>query len=81
MHLSEDYWVFELHRAGERRLQRELEQRRRIDERMAEAQVTAPSTGARADDDATDAARRRRGIRRLLPRRLRPLPPARPAAT
>ena len=71
MHLSEDYWVFELHQAGERRLLRELELRRRIDERNAEA--------ARAAEPATADARSRRGIRRLLPRRMRPLAPTRPA--
>lgn len=72
MHLSEDYWVFELHQAGERRLLRELELRRRIDERNAEA--------ADAAEGVTDGARSRRGIRQLLPRRLRPLSPTRPAA-
>lgn len=43
MYLSEDYLVFELHHRGEERLNRELEQRRRIAERDAEsatAQVT-----------------------------------------
>lgn len=71
MHLSEDYWVFELHQAGERRLLRELELRRRIDERNAEA--------AEAAEGVTDVANSRRGIRQLLPRRLRPLSPTRPA--
>lgn len=71
MHLSEDYWVFELHQAGERRLLRELELRRRIDERNAEA--------AEAAEGVTDVANSRRGIRQLLPRRLRPLTPTRPA--
>jgi hypothetical protein len=43
MYLSEDYLVFELHRSGEERLNRELERRRRIAEREAEnteAQIT-----------------------------------------
>lgn len=75
MHLSEDYWVFELHQAGERRLLRELELRRRLDERNAEA-----AEAAEAPDGVTDGARSRRGIRQLLPRRLRPLSPTRPAA-
>ncbi|MGW9629685.1 hypothetical protein ACWGST_03215 [Agromyces sp. NPDC055520] len=36
MYLSEDYLVFELHHRGEERLNRELERRRLIDERIAE---------------------------------------------
>ena len=43
MYLSEDYLVFELHHRGEERLNRELEQRRRIAERQAddtETQIT-----------------------------------------
>ncbi|GAA1059177.1 hypothetical protein [Agromyces bracchium] len=76
MYLSEDFQVFELHRAGERRLQRELELRRRIDERIAEA--AAQAAGTEAGEGMTDAARPRRGIRQLLPRRLRPLSPPRP---
>lgn len=68
MYLSEDYWVFELHQAGERRLMRELERRRVVDERLAES--------AEAGQGMTDAARPRRGIRQLLPRRLRPVLPA-----
>jgi hypothetical protein len=43
MYLSEDYLVFELHHRGEERLNRELEQRRRIAEREAddtETQIT-----------------------------------------
>jgi hypothetical protein len=70
MYLSEDYFVFELHQRGEQRLLRELERRRVIDERLAEQ--------ASAADGVTDAARPRRGIRALLPRRLRPLQPPRP---
>lgn len=68
MYLSEDYWVFELHQAGERRLMRELERRRVVDERLAES--------AEAGQGMTDAARPRRGIRQLLPRRMRPVLPA-----
>jgi hypothetical protein len=68
MYLSEDYWVFELHQAGERRLMRELERRRVVDERLAES--------AEAGQGMTDAARPRRSIRQLLPRRLRPVLPA-----
>jgi hypothetical protein len=68
MYLSEDYWVFELHQAGERRLLRDLERRRVVDERLAES--------AEAGQGMTDAARTRRGIRQLLPRRLRPVLPA-----
>jgi len=68
MYLSEDYWVFELHQAGERRLMRELERRRVVDERLAET--------AEAGQGMTDAARPRRSIRQLLPRRLRPVLPA-----
>ncbi|MBM7503829.1 hypothetical protein ACFPER_10110 [Agromyces aurantiacus] len=75
MHLSDDYWVFELHRSGERRLRHELERRRQADERIAEAAAEA----AEAGEGATDGARTRRGIRQLLPRRLRPLSPSRPA--
>jgi hypothetical protein len=77
MHLSEDYWVFELHQAGERRLLRELELRRQIDERIAEAAAAAQA--AESGDGVTDGARPRRGIRHLLPRRPRPLSPPRPA--
>ncbi len=73
MHLSDDYIVFELHRRAEERLSRELEVRRRIRERAAEV--------AEAGEGVTDAARPRRGIRALLPRRLRPLAPPRPAAS
>lgn len=73
MHLSDDYIAFELHRRAEERLSRELEVRRRIRERAAEV--------AEAGEGVTDAARPRRGIRALLPRRLRPLAPPRPAAS
>ena len=71
MYLSEDYFVFEIHQNGEQRLLRELERRRVINERLAEA--------ASAAEGVTDAARPRRGLRALLPRRLRPLQPPRPA--
>ncbi|WP_430645185.1 hypothetical protein [Agromyces sp. GXS1127] len=77
MYLSEDYQVFTLHRAGEHRLQRELELRRQVAERIAEA--AAEAADAEAGDGVTDGARHRRGIRQLLPRRLRPLSPTRPA--
>jgi|GEM_PF-3110666 len=87
MHLSEDYQAFALHRAGERRLQDELELRRRVDERVADATAAAAATGAipgaesgpEPGDGVTDGARRRRGIRQVLPKRLRPLWPTRPA--
>ena len=80
MNLSEDYWVFELHQAGERRLLRELELRRRIDERIAEAATAAAAVAAaEAGDGVSDGASPRRGIRRLLPRRLRPPAPSRSA--
>jgi hypothetical protein len=72
MNLSEDFQVFEMRRAGEQRLLRDLERRRVIAERLAES--------GEAGNGVTDAARPRRGIRQLLPRRLRPVMPARPAA-
>ena len=68
MYLSEDYIVFELHQQGEQRMLRELERRRVINERLAESATDAA-------DGMTDAATPRRGIRALLPRRLRPLQP------
>ena len=71
MNLSEDYFVFELRQAGHQRLLRDLERRRVIDERLAEA--------TEAGQGMTDAARPRRSIRQLLPRRMRPLTPPRPA--
>ncbi len=49
---------------------RDLERRRVIAERAAE--------DAAAAEGVTDAARPRRGIRALLPRRLGPLSPPRP---
>lgn len=77
MYLSEDYLVFEIHQKGEERLRRELELRRVIGERAAEAAAAraAELAAARAADPAdpaegvTDAARPRRGIRALLPGR------------
>jgi hypothetical protein len=69
MYLSEDYVAGELHRAAEQRMLRDLERRRVIAERAAEA--------AEAAAGVTDAARPRRSIRALLPRRLRPLTPPR----
>jgi len=71
MNLSEHYSASQLHRRGEERLLLELELRRRVRERQAEI--------AEAAGGVTDAARTRRGIRALLPRRLRPLSPPRPA--
>ncbi|GAA1751873.1 hypothetical protein [Agromyces humatus] len=71
MYLSEDYVAGELHRAAEQRMLRDLERRRVIAERAAET--------AEAAEGVTDAARPRRGIRALLPRRLGSLTPPRPA--
>ncbi|WP_448809000.1 hypothetical protein [Agromyces bauzanensis] len=73
MYHSADYVVSELHRLDEQRLLQQLERRRVVAERIAEV--------AGAADGATDAARLRRGIRALLPRRLRPLTPPRPATS
>jgi hypothetical protein len=72
MYLSEDYVSAQLHRAAEQRMLRDLERRRVIAQRAAE--------DAAAAEGVTDAARPRRGIRALLPRRLRPLTPPRPIA-
>ena len=71
MNLSDHYTVLDLRRLDEVRLGRELEHRRVRAERAAEI--------AEAADGVTDAAPTRRGIRALLPRRLRPLIPPRPA--
>lgn len=71
MDLGNHYTVFELRVLDELRLQHQLEQRRVIAERVAEA--------AEAAEGVTDAARPRHGIRALLLRRLRPLTPTRPA--
>ncbi|WP_136706311.1 hypothetical protein [Agromyces sp. H66] len=71
MHHSADYVAAELHRLGEQRMLHELERQRVAAERLAE--TVDPEAGV------TDAARPRRGIRALLPRRLRPLRPPRPA--
>lgn len=70
MNHSADHVVFELHQLGEQRLLDELERRRVVAERLAETQ--------HLESGVTDAARPRRGIRALLPRRLRPLSPPRP---
>ena len=70
MYLSEDYVSHQLHHAAEQRMLRDLERRRVIAERAAET--------AEAGEGVTDAARSRRGIRALLPRRLRALTPPRP---
>jgi len=70
MYLSEGYASLELARHADQQLLRDLERRRVIAERLAEV--------ADAGEGVTDAARRRRGIRALLPGRLRPLAPARP---
>jgi hypothetical protein len=67
MYLSEDYASLELARHAEQQLLRDLERRRVIAERLAEV--------AAAGDGVTDAPRSRRGIRALIPRRLRPLQP------
>ena len=71
MYLSEDYVSGQLHRAAQQRMLRDLERRRVIAERAAE-------DAAAAAEGVTDAARPRRGIRALLPRRLGSLSPARP---
>lgn len=73
MYHSADYVVSELNRLDQQRLLEELERRRVVAERIAEV--------AGAEDGMTDAARQRRGIRALLPRRLRPLSPPRPATS
>jgi len=67
MQLSEGYVSLELARFAEQEMLRDLERRRVIAERLAEV--------AAAGEGVTDAARPRRGIRALLPRRLRPLQP------
>jgi hypothetical protein len=67
MYLSEDYASLELARHAEQQLLHDLERRRVIAERLAEV--------ADAGEGVTDAARSRRGIRALIPRRLRPLQP------
>jgi hypothetical protein len=77
MHLSEDFQVFERHRADASRLEHELERRRRMVERVAE--TAAAAAAGEAGEGMTDVARPRRGIRRFLPRRLRPLAPPHPA--
>ena len=69
MNLSEGYVSLHLARFAEQEMLRDLERRRVIAERLAEV--------AEAGEGVTDAARPRRGIRALLPRRLRPLEPTR----
>lgn len=71
MYLSEDYVSLELARHAEQQMLRDLERNRVIAERTAEI--------ADAAEGVTDAARPHRGIRALLPRRLRPMQPPRPA--
>lgn len=71
MYLSEDYVSLELARHAEQQMLRDLERNRAIAERTAEI--------ADAAEGVTDAARPHRGIRALLPRRLRPTQPPRPA--
>ena len=71
MNLSQDFEVVQARRADEQRLHRDLERRRVIAERLAET--------TEAGNGVTDAARPRRSIRQLLPRRLRPVTPSRPA--
>lgn len=68
MNLSEGYVSLELARHAEQQLLRDLERRRVIDERLAEA-------AADAAEGMTDAPSLRRRIRALLPPRLRPLQP------
>jgi hypothetical protein len=75
MDLGNHYTVFELRLLDEQRLQYQLEQRRVVAERIAER--AAETAGAA--EWVTDAARPRRGIRALLPRRFRALTPARSA--
>ncbi len=70
MYLSEDFVAGELHRSTEQRMLRDLERRRVIAQRAAETPEAA--------EGVTDAARPHRGIRALLPRRLRGLTPPRP---
>ena len=67
MYLSEGYVSLELARFAEQELRRDLERCRVIAERLAEV--------ADAGEGLTDAARPRRSIRALLPRRLSPLRP------
>lgn len=71
MYHSADYVVSELNRLDEQRMLEHLERRRVIAERLAETRD--------AEAGVTDAARPRRGIRALLPRRRRPLAPPSPA--
>ncbi|GAA4385356.1 hypothetical protein [Agromyces bauzanensis] len=71
MYQSADHVVWELHRLGEQRMLEELERRRVVAERLAETRD--------AEAGVTDAASSRRGIRALLPRKLRPLTPPRTA--
>lgn len=73
MYLSGGYVSLELARFAEQELRRDLERRRVIAERLAEV--------ADAGEGVTDAARPHRSIRALLPRRLRPLAPKRPATS
>ena len=73
MNLSDHDTTLDLRRLDEARLGRELEQRRVRAERVAET--------AEAAEGVTDAAPTRRGIRALLPPRLRPLTPPRPAVS
>jgi hypothetical protein len=66
MYLSEGFVSLELSRHAEQQMLRDLERQRVIAERAAET--------AGAGEGMTDAARPRRGIRALLPSRMRPLP-------
>ncbi len=72
MYLSEDYFVFHIHEQGEQRLLQELERRRVIAERAAELAAAREAEPTDPAQGVTDAARPRRGIRALLPRRPRP---------
>lgn len=68
MYLNEGYVSLELARHAEQQLLVDLERRRVISERMAEAATDAA-------EGVTDAPSLPRRIRALLPRRLRPLQP------
>ncbi|MFD4422124.1 hypothetical protein ACFWN7_11555 [Agromyces sp. NPDC058484] len=67
MDLGTHYLAFEQRRLEEQSMPQQLERRRVVAERVAEL--------ADAAEEVTDAARPRRGIRALLPRRLRLLRP------
>jgi hypothetical protein len=70
MYLSEDYVSFTLHQHHEQQLLRDLERRRVIAERMAEAPTP--------DQGVTDVTSWRRGIRALFATRRRGAIPSTP---